>query len=69
MKRQYTKMTETEKLSKDFERVVGIVGRMIQQSFDHKIQLSRLKGLHEFIGISIAELEKARKEDNNDSMS
>lgn len=55
-------MTETEKLSKDFERVVGIVGRMIQQSFDHKIQLSRLKGLHEFIGISIAELEKEREQ-------
>ena len=62
MKRQYTKMTETEKLSKDFERVVGILGRMIQQSFDHKIQLSRLKGLHEFIGISIAELEKEREQ-------
>ena len=62
MKRQYTNMTETEKLSKDFERVVGIVGRMIQQSFDHKIQLSRLKGLHEFIGISIAELEKEREQ-------
>ena len=62
MKRQFTKMTETEKLSKDFERVVGIVGRVIQQSFDHKIQLSRLKGLHEFIGISIAELEKEREQ-------
>ena len=56
MKKQ--KLTDKEKLEKDFKQVVGIVGRMIQQAFDHKIQLTRLKELHEFIAISIAELEK-----------
>ena len=51
-------MTETEKLSKDFERVVGIVGRMIQQSYDNGRQLGRIKLWRKMLDMAIEDIEK-----------
>ena len=56
MKRQ--KLTQEEKEEKDFKQFSNVTMRMIAQSYENPRQLRRLKAWHNFLGITIDELEK-----------
>ena len=61
MKRQ--KLTQPEKKDRDFKQLSNVVGRIVQQAYDDKTQLRRLKAWYNLIALAIKDIEKA-KEDN-----
>ena len=56
MKKQ--KLTEQEKLDRDFKSFSTILGRMVQQSYDNGRQLGRIKMWRKMLDMAIEDIEK-----------
>ena len=56
MERQ--KLTEQEKIDKDYKQLSNCLSRIVQRAYEDKKQLRRLKEWYNLIGLAIQDLEK-----------
>ena len=56
MKKQ--KLTEQEKIEKDYKQLSNCLSRIIQRAYEDKTQLRRLKAWYNLIGLAIEDIKK-----------
>ena len=59
MKRQ--KITQAERIEKDYKQLSNCLSRIIQIAYDDVTQLRRLKAWYNLIGLAINDIEKEKK--------
>ena len=63
MKRDYwptkkQELTEQEKIDKDYKQLSNCLSRIVQEAYEDKKQLRRLKEWYNLIGLAIQDVEK-----------
>ena len=59
MKKQ--KLTEQEKIDKDYKQLSNCLSRIVQIAYEDKKQLKRLKEWYNLIGLAIQDVEKNKE--------
>ena len=62
MERQ--KLTEQEKIDKDYKQLSNCLSRIIQRAYEDKTQLRRLKAWYNLIGLAIKDITEEKKNED-----
>ena len=55
------KLSQEEKIEKDYKQLSNCLSRIIQRAYEDKTQLRRLKAWYNLIGLAIDDIKKEKK--------
>jgi len=58
---KHQKLTESEKIEKDYKQLSNCLSRIIQRAYENETQLRRLKAWYNLIGMAIKDIEEEKK--------